>query len=172
MLTPNTPCLIMLMQQLYIEYNFTFSIFQLRYWTFVLTMLLRIMYFEEDQVDCRRPIYAWSLFLQLEKSLHFCNQVFEVHLYKDWQVYLCSSLLPRLLAHTQSNGAPLPPCAKSSVAKFQLEVLQPNARSSVAQICNLAFYKNPLSPANLSIFVQPPVIPSILHHIKVWQYKV
>ena len=108
MLTPNTPCLIMLMQQLYIEYNFTFSIFQLRYWTFVLTMLLRIMYFEEDQVDCRRPIYAWSLFLQLEKSLHFCNQVFEVHLYKDWQVYLCSSLLPRLLAHTQSNGAPLP----------------------------------------------------------------
>ena len=148
----------------YTEYNFNISIFQLWYWT----MLIWIMYFVEDQVDCRRPIYAWSLFLQLLKSLYFLNQVFQVHLYEDWQVYLCSCLLPRLLAHTQSIGVPLPPCAKSSVAKFQLEVLQPNARSSVAQICNLAFYKNPLSPANLSIFVQPPVIPSILHQIKVW----
>ena len=157
----------------YTEYNFTFSIFQLWYWTFVLTMLIWIMYFVEDQVDCRRPIYAWSLFLQLLKSLYFLNQVSQAHLYEDWQVHLCSCLILRLLAHIQSIVVPLPPpCAKSSVAKFQLEVLQPNARSSVAQICNLAFYKNPLSPANLSIFVQPPVIPSILHQIKVWQHRV
>ena len=157
----------------YTEYNFTFSIFQLWYWTFVLTMLIWIMYFVEDQVDCRRPIYAWSLFLQLLKSLYFLNQVFQVYIYEDWRVYMYMLMsAPYTIGTHFEHRCTLPPCAKSSVAKFQLEVLQPNARSSVAQICNLAFYKNPLSPANLSIFVQPPVIPSILHQIKVWQHKV
>ena len=48
-------------------------------------------------------------------------------------------------SHAQYNVSVPPLCAKWSMAKFQLEVLHPNTRSSVAQICNLRPPKKPLS---------------------------
>ena len=66
-------------------------------------------------------------------------------------------------SHAQYNVSVPPLCAKWSMAKFQLEVLHPNTRSSVAQICNLRPQRNH--------FLCPPVYicPPPLSCVRNWR---
>ena len=78
--------------------------------------------------------------------------VYHYHAFNRLFIHTCKHM------HSALSSVMCLLCAKSSVAKFQLEVLPPNTRSSVAQICDPNTKETTFSAHQASIFVQPRVI--------------
>ena len=82
--------------------------------------------------------------------------VYHYHAFNRLFIHTCKHM------HSALSSVMCLLCAKSSVAKFQLEVLPPNTRSSVAQICDPNTKETTFSAHQASIFVQPRVIISCI----------